>query len=165
MQALDIIQAEHRGMWRVASALDALGATLTQPQHTQASAASIASLLDYIDSYVDTVTGISQTTVPQFGGTYEIYVGFAGNTAYNSVATFDRWLRPDRIRELARLAVLTRGAEEKSKLPPGATVVTARRVDVSSSEIRRRVAGGKSIKGFVADRVEQFILAAQLYTS
>jgi branched-chain amino acid transport system ATP-binding protein len=55
MQALDIIQAEHRGMWRVASALDALGATLNQPQQTQASAASIASLLDYIDSYVDTV--------------------------------------------------------------------------------------------------------------
>ena len=55
MQALDIIQAEHRGMWRVASALDALGATLTQPQQTQASAASIASLLDYVDRYVDTV--------------------------------------------------------------------------------------------------------------
>ncbi len=55
MQALDIIQAEHRGMWRLASALDALGATLTQPKRAQASAASIASLLDYIDSYVDTV--------------------------------------------------------------------------------------------------------------
>ena len=55
MQALDIIQAEHRGMWRVASAIDALGATLTQPQQSRASAASIASLLDYIDSYVDTV--------------------------------------------------------------------------------------------------------------
>lgn len=83
----------------------------------------------------------------------------------DSVATFDRWVRPDRILELARLAVLTRGTEEKSKLPSGATVVTARRVDVSSSEIRRRVADGKSIKGFVADPVEQFILAAQLYTS
>ena len=55
MQALDIIQAEHRGMWRVASALDALGATLTQPRQTRTSAASIASLLDYIDRYVDTV--------------------------------------------------------------------------------------------------------------
>src|SRR5258705_1082556 len=55
MQALDIIQAENRGMWRVASALDALGASLTQPQHAQASAASIASLLDYIDRYVDAI--------------------------------------------------------------------------------------------------------------
>ncbi len=83
----------------------------------------------------------------------------------DSVATFERWVRPGRILELARLAVLTRGIEEKSKLPVGATVVSARRVDVSSSEIRRRVADGKSIKGFVADGVEQFILAAQLYTS
>ena len=55
MQALDIIQAEHRGMWRVASALDALGATLIQPQQVRASAASVASLLDYVDRYVDTV--------------------------------------------------------------------------------------------------------------
>ena len=83
----------------------------------------------------------------------------------DAVGTFARWHRPDRIRELARLAVLTRGTEKKSKLPSGATVVTARRVDVSSSEIRRRVADGKSIRGFVAEPVERFILDAQLYTS
>jgi nicotinate-nucleotide adenylyltransferase len=92
----------------------------------------------------------------------------------DSLATLDRWVRPDRIRELARLAVLTRGTEEGRetpdtrrgpKLPEGATVVTVRRVDVSSSEIRRRMAAGKSIKGFVAESVERFILAAKLYTS
>jgi branched-chain amino acid transport system ATP-binding protein len=55
MQALDIIQAEHRGMWRVASAMDALGQTLAQPQETRASAATIAELLDYIDAYVDKI--------------------------------------------------------------------------------------------------------------
>ncbi len=89
----------------------------------------------------------------------------------DSLATFSNWVRPDRIRELARLAVLTRsnrsadGAKEVLKLPDGATLVTTRLVDVSSSEIRRRLADGKSIRGFVAESVEEYILAAKLYTS
>lgn len=89
----------------------------------------------------------------------------------DSLATFPNWVRPERILELARLAVLMRsgganaGAKEGLKLPEGATLVTTRLVDVSSSEIRRRVADGKSIKGFVAESVEKYILAAKLYTS
>ncbi len=92
----------------------------------------------------------------------------------DSISTFGRWSRPDRIRELARLAVLMRKFDPKRgarfendemALPEGAMVVTARRVDVSSSEIRRRIADGRSIKGFVAESVERFILSAKLYTS
>ena len=91
----------------------------------------------------------------------------------DSLATFSRWARPERIKELARFGVLTRTAVSKnvlesetgSELPDGAMLVTARRVDVSSSEIRERVRAGKSIKGFVAESVEEFILAAELYTS
>jgi nicotinate-nucleotide adenylyltransferase len=91
----------------------------------------------------------------------------------DSLATFSRWAHPERIRELARFGVLTRTAVSKnaleretgSELPEGAMLVTARRVDVSSSEIRERVRAGKSIKGFVAESVEEFILTAQLYTT
>ncbi|HUQ47527.1 MAG TPA: nicotinate-nucleotide adenylyltransferase [Gemmatimonadaceae bacterium] len=91
----------------------------------------------------------------------------------DSLATFSQWVRPDRIRELARFGVLTRTAVSKnaleketgSELPDGATLVTARRIDVSSSEIRERIRAGKSIKGFVAESVEEFIRSAQLYTS
>ena len=91
----------------------------------------------------------------------------------DSLATFRHWVRPERIKELARFGVLTRTAvsqnalenEIGSELPDGAMLVTARRVDVSSSEIRERVRAGKSIKGFVAESVEEFILAAELYTS
>lgn len=91
----------------------------------------------------------------------------------DSLATFGRWVRPERIKELARFGVLTRTAVSKnalenqtgSELPDGAMLVTARRVDVSSSEIRERVRAGKSIKGFVAESVEEFILTAQLYTT
>ena len=91
----------------------------------------------------------------------------------DSLATFSRWVRPERIKELARFGVLTRTTVSKDKLeketgsemPDGATLVTARRIDVSSSEIRQRIRAGKSIKGFAAESVEEFIRSAQLYTS
>lgn len=78
--------------------------------------------------------------------------------------TMDQWRRPERIRELAELALLTRG-EDGSALPEGVGTVTARRVDVSSTEIRQRVAAGKSIRGFVAESVERYIFTAKLYSS
>ena len=91
----------------------------------------------------------------------------------DSLATFNQWVRPERIKELARFGVLTRTAvsqhavesEVGSGLPGGAMLVNARRVDVSSSEIRERLRTGKSIKGFVAESVEEFMLSAKLYTS
>jgi branched-chain amino acid transport system ATP-binding protein len=55
MQALDIIQAEHRGMWRVCSAMDTLAQTLERPSGRIAAARAIEAMLDYIDSYVDRV--------------------------------------------------------------------------------------------------------------
>jgi branched-chain amino acid transport system ATP-binding protein len=55
MQSLEIIQAEHRGMWRVCSAMDALAQTLERPAGQMAAARAIAAMLDYIDSYVDRV--------------------------------------------------------------------------------------------------------------
>ncbi len=55
MQALDIIQAEHRGMWRVASALDSLRESMARKQDARASADTVLGLLGYIDAYVDRV--------------------------------------------------------------------------------------------------------------
>jgi nicotinate-nucleotide adenylyltransferase len=84
-----------------------------------------------------------------------------GMDSFNS---FGKWKRPERIRELARLAVITRGDSSVS-MPKEVTPVTTRRIDVSSSEIRARIAAGRSIKGFVAESVESFITAAKLYAS
>lgn len=84
----------------------------------------------------------------------------------DSLRTMDTWRRPERIRELAHLAVLTRqedGAGPVSGLPDDVGFVTMRRVDVSSSEIRARLAAGKPVKGFVAESVERYISAAKLY--
>jgi nicotinate-nucleotide adenylyltransferase len=76
---------------------------------------------------------------------------------------FDRWKEPGRIRELARIAVFLRG--DDTSMPAGAVAVTARRIDVSSTEIRARVAGGLPIRGFVAESVEDYISTAKLYRS
>ncbi len=87
----------------------------------------------------------------------------------DSVRTLDRWKNPERVRQLARLAVLSRQGDEgpgdSGGLPDGAKIVTTRRIDVSSTEIRGRIAAGKSIKGYVAESVERYISAAKLYGS
>lgn len=86
----------------------------------------------------------------------------------DALAALDRWKSPARIRELARLAVLTRhegGPSEAGIGGAGVTVVGTRRLDVSSSEIRQRLREGKPIRGFVAESVERYISTANLYRS
>ncbi|MDO8502902.1 MAG: nicotinate (nicotinamide) nucleotide adenylyltransferase [Gemmatimonadaceae bacterium] len=111
---------------------------------------------------VDTLEGLAAQNA---GAELTLLVGL------DSFRTMDRWKRPERIRELARIAVLTRRQDHDGQrrddvnLQSGVTIVTARRIDVSSSEIRERLAAGKSIRGFVAESVEAFISAAKLYRS
>lgn len=85
----------------------------------------------------------------------------------DALAAFDRWKNPDRILELAKLAVLARSGDYRVTAPVGenVTVVGTRRIDVSSSEIRQRLAEGKSIHGFVTESVEDYIASANLYRS
>ena len=84
----------------------------------------------------------------------------------DALALFDQWRNPERIRELATLAVMRRSGPEGVPVAPlaaGVIAVSARCVDVSSTEIRDRLRAGKSIKGFVPESVEQFIEARGLY--
>lgn len=82
----------------------------------------------------------------------------------DAVKSFGQWKRPERIRELASLAMLSRG-DEGDGVPEGIERVTTRRIDVSSTEIRDRLRKGMPVKGFVAESVERFISAAKLYAS
>jgi nicotinate-nucleotide adenylyltransferase len=103
---------------------------------------------------------------------------FPGATRYllvgaDVMATFAQWREPQRIRELAEVIVLERAtgsADATTSADPdlpgamaGARRLLTRRVDVSSTEIRDRVHGGKSIRGFVPDAVAAYIAAARLY--
>ncbi len=82
------------------------------------------------------------------------------------LATFARWREPHRVRQLATLVVLTRGdaAEVGPDFPGGPpTMLPTRRVDVSSTEVRARLAAGRSIRGFVPEGVAEIIRSAGLY--
>jgi nicotinate-nucleotide adenylyltransferase len=85
----------------------------------------------------------------------------------DTLAGLDQWRNPERIRELASLAVMRRSSPDgPGAVPPiaaGVIEVSTRRVDVSSTEIRERLRAGKSIKGFVPESVERFIEARGLY--
>lgn len=85
----------------------------------------------------------------------------------DSIGSFGKWKSPERIRELATLAVMRRGGDDAGPPNridiPGVLTISMRRVDVSSTEIRERIRAGKSIKGFVPEGVERFIEARGLY--
>ncbi len=80
-------------------------------------------------------------------------------------AQFATWRKPERIRELAEVIVVRRpgiapaAGEERWPLRR----IETRRVDVSSTEIRSRVAAGKSVRGFVTDAVAEYIATTALY--
>ena len=75
------------------------------------------------------------------------------------------WREPARIAALAEIIVLARAGDRmvapRSDLPMRR--LDTRRVDVSSTEIRARVQGGKSVNGFVVEPVARFIRDAGLY--
>ncbi len=84
----------------------------------------------------------------------------------DTLAGFPQWRNPERIQELATLALMMRsGAQDVGDWRTAENVVTVstRRVDVSSTEIRERRRAKKSIKGFVPESVEMFIEARGLY--
>ena len=84
------------------------------------------------------------------------------------LGTFDQWKEPSRVVSLARPVLLVRGDDAGSPLPAAmrsAEVrrLKTRRIDVSSTEIRKRVQEGRSIKGFTTDGVAAYIARAGLY--
>ena len=82
----------------------------------------------------------------------------------DSWASFDRWREPERILKLARVAVIARAGEQApERFGYTPEVVTARRVDMSSTEIRDRVRRGLPITGFVSDAVGEYIRSRKLY--
>ncbi|MDE2796134.1 MAG: nicotinate-nucleotide adenylyltransferase [Gemmatimonadota bacterium] len=82
------------------------------------------------------------------------------------LAGFDSWRDPGAIRRMARLVAISRGATaipSGSDLFAGVRRVQVTPVDISSSEIRRRVAGGKTVSTMVATQVLSIIESERLY--
>jgi nicotinate-nucleotide adenylyltransferase len=86
-----------------------------------------------------------------------------GADAANNMST---WRRLEETRELATIVVVERAGEHAEPPGPGWRFehVTIPRLDVSSSEIRARVAAGRPIDGLTPREVVQFIQEHALYT-
>ena len=77
----------------------------------------------------------------------------------DNVAKFDTWREPDEIRRLARLAILDRAKHET----PHDWPVVRRLFDISSTDIRARMAAGHSIRYLTPDSVCDYIGSEGLY--
>jgi len=87
----------------------------------------------------------------------------------DSLREFGTWREPDRILELARLAVVPREgkarAAVRAALRRRVTFVPMPAIGISSSEIRRRVARGASVRYWVPDAVLAYLKRHELYRS
>jgi nicotinate-nucleotide adenylyltransferase len=105
----------------------------------------------------------SVDTVAQMGALYPAaeLVLLLGVDAF---AVFRQWREPERIQALATIAVLSRGGDQPIA-SEDATVqmIQTRRVDISSTELRARVADGRTIRGFMPDAVADYIAEHRLY--
>lgn len=77
------------------------------------------------------------------------------------VPTLPSWREAVEVSRLAEVVVMTRG-DSVAKAWTGQRVAS-RRIDVSSTEIRERVRGGKPLTGFVPDAVAVYIAERRLY--
>jgi nicotinate-nucleotide adenylyltransferase len=111
-------------------------------------------------------------TVEAYGGRWpdaELFLLLGADAA----AGLDRWREPERLLRLAQLIVLDRAGASDALAEPWREWsgirpprrLAARRIDVSSSEVRSRVAAGHPIRGFVPDSVAAHIASAGLYLS
>ena len=83
----------------------------------------------------------------------------------DAAAGIDTWKRADEVRESATIVVVERPGVASPPLPTGWTFerVDIPRLDVSSTDLRRRVAAGEPIDGLVPPAVRSVIESRGLY--
>jgi nicotinate-nucleotide adenylyltransferase len=77
----------------------------------------------------------------------------------DNVATLDRWRRFDELKQMVRFAVLDRTGSHTERNYQ----IVRRKIDISATDIRKRVALGQSIRYLVPPAVEEIIQREKLY--
>jgi nicotinate-nucleotide adenylyltransferase len=80
----------------------------------------------------------------------------------DQLTELDHWREPDEIRQLATLVGFRREGEDPGEVP-GVRLVPVPRVDVSSTEVRRRIGAGEPVRYLVPAAVEAVVREAGLY--
>lgn len=90
----------------------------------------------------------------------ELIVGF------DNLAAFDKWHQPDDVLELAQLVVMKRITDDKEfdhDYDQQAVIVDTPVIEISSTEIRKRVQQGLDIRYMVPESVRTYIEKNKLY--
>lgn len=83
----------------------------------------------------------------------------------DAAAGLHTWHRPDRICELAVLAIVNRPGHDRPRTSPACRCVDVAMepVDISATEVRRRIGAGDDVHGFVPDAVAAYAAERGLY--
>jgi len=77
----------------------------------------------------------------------------------DNVGNLTKWRRFSDLEKMARFVVLDRTTQQPSHVYP----VIRRKIEISATELRKRVATGRSIRYFVPSAVEEIIRREKLY--
>lgn len=112
-------------------------------------------------------------TLRAFRQTYGVACDMFLLLGVDAVNTLDRWREPDEVIRLARIVVLSRGTVREPNWPmlralsPDAErrieLLSAPAIDVSATNLRRRVAAGAPIRYQVPEPVRAYIVEHGLY--
>jgi nicotinate-nucleotide adenylyltransferase len=80
----------------------------------------------------------------------------------DQLTELDSWREPGEIRRLAKLVAFGREGEDPGEVA-GVKVVPVPRMDVSSTEVRRRIGAGEPVRYLVPAAVEAVVREARLY--
>jgi nicotinate-nucleotide adenylyltransferase len=103
----------------------------------------------------------SVDTLEQLAGQAELFLIVGADAA----ASIETWQRVDVVRELATLVVVTRAGWEVPDLAPGWRVeqVTIPRLEVSSTELRQRLADGRPVEFLIPPAAVRCLRERGLY--
>ena len=81
----------------------------------------------------------------------------------DAAADLPAWREAGQLRDLARVAVFARPGVPVAKSPWISTVIEVPAIDISATEVRRRVRQGLPVRYWVPDRVAEYITKHRLY--
>ena len=81
----------------------------------------------------------------------------------DAAADFPQWREADTVATLARIVVFHRPGTTAPSLPQAWRTIDVPAIEISATEVRRRVRAGRSIRYWVPDAVAEYVAAHGLY--